>query len=146
MVTRLDAVFSELDTIADEMNLTKIKTIGDSYMIASGIPEFRTDHAESLVEFARKVHLIALKYPGLKFRIGINCGPAVAGIIGKKRIIYDLWGDTVNVASRLEYFAPEGGTLISENLAGKIRKQFFDGDPVTLDVKGKGKITAFKAA
>ena len=104
MVAKLNAIFSRFDEIAETLGLEKIKTIGDAYMIASGIPEPRVDHATALAEFALEALAAARQFEGIHLRIGINSGAVVAGVIGRKRFLYDLWGDAVNVAERMEEY------------------------------------------
>ena len=104
MVAKLNAIFSRFDELAEARGLEKIKTIGDAYMIASGIPEPRVDHATALAEFALEVIAAVRQFEGIHLRIGINSGPVVAGVIGRKRFLYDLWGDAVNVAERMEEY------------------------------------------
>ena len=109
LVVLLDTVFRNLDVLVERHGLEKVKTIGDSYMVIGGVPEITADHVERVADMA--IDMIAevrslqssLIRP-ISFRIGINCGPVVAGVIGTKRTIYDVWGDTVNVASRMEIF------------------------------------------
>jgi class 3 adenylate cyclase len=143
LVNKLNELFSEFDEIVERMALTKIKTIGDAYMVASGIPTFREDHAISLVNFAMELHTIANRYPDFKFRCGVHSGPVVAGIIGKKSIIYDMWGDTVNVASRLESHGIPGKTLVSEKTYLQIHQQYPQAECMNLLVKGKGEMTVY---
>jgi len=106
LVSLLDEVFSDFDDLVDSRGLEKIKTIGDAYMVASGIPKPRNDHAEALCDLALEMRdLVRTRMYGgrhLEFRIGINSGPVVAGVIGSKKFSYDLWGDSVNTASRME--------------------------------------------
>ena len=104
VVAKLNAIFSRFDEIAEALGLEKIKTIGDAYMIASGIPESRIDHAKALAEFALEALAAARQFEGIHLRIGINSGSVVAGVIGRKRFLYDLWGDAVNVAERMEEY------------------------------------------
>jgi guanylate cyclase len=104
VVAKLNAIFSRFDELAEARGLEKIKTIGDAYMIASGIPEPRADHAIALAEFALEAIAAARQFDGIHLRIGINSGPVVAGVIGRKRFLYDLWGDAVNVAERMEEY------------------------------------------
>ena len=144
VVQRLDEIFSALDIIADKMKITKIKTIGDSYMAASGIPEFRKDHLAVLIAFAEEIHKIGATFPDLQFRIGINSGPVVAGVIGKQRIIYDLWGDTVNLASRLESVAEPGSTLVSESAANLYVPGLQFQSRKTIPIKGKGNCEVYE--
>jgi class 3 adenylate cyclase len=115
VVGLLDAIFSRFDDLTEEARLEKIKTIGDAYMVAAGIPEARADHAAALADLALRMRTAIREFPGLEIRIGINSGAVVAGVIGKKRFIYDLWGDTVNIASRMESQGISGEIQISES-------------------------------
>src|SRR4029453_19333755 len=116
VVGLLDRLFSEFDTLAERYGLEKIKTIGDAYMVASGVPDPRPDHARVLALLALDM-VAATRSDGavgdlaLALRIGINSGPVVAGVIGRKKFLYDLWGDAVNIASRME----------SQGTAGRIQ-------------------------
>ena len=115
LVTLLNGIFSKFDALADIHKVEKIKTIGDSYMVAAGIPDPREDHAERLADMAmHMLDVVANNDYDLKIRIGINSGPVVAGVIGAKKFIYDLWGDTVNTASRLEAYGIPGEIQVSE--------------------------------
>ena len=107
VVELLDDLFSRIDFLVRKHKLEKIKTIGDAYMVAAGVPVRRIDHAEAIVVFAIELRRTLIAYNletgrDLQFRIGINSGPVVAGVIGKLRFLYDLWGDSVNTASRME--------------------------------------------
>ena len=117
VVAMLNEVFSELDGLVDELHLEKIKTIGDCYMVAAGVPEARHDHAEALCEFGLRLQAFVsgrtFKGKALRFRVGINSGPIFAGVIGQKRFLYDLWGDAVNVASRMESTGTPGAVQIT---------------------------------
>lgn len=142
LVKILNEVFSEFDRITEKYGLEKIKTIGDCYMVASGVPNPRPDHADVLVAMALDIRdLVAHKtFNGhkLQFRIGINSGPVVAGVIGEKKFSYDLWGDTVNTASRMESHGKANTIQISEATYSLI-KDHFDCSPFgTMTVKGKG--------
>ena len=109
----LDHLFSHFDALAERHGLEKIKTIGDCYMVAAGVPSPRPDHAHALALMALDM-LDAMRsgddvgHLGLELRIGINSGPVVAGVIGRKRFLYDLWGDAVNTASRMESHGTSG--------------------------------------
>ena len=124
VVEHLNAIFSRFDDAVSQAGLTKIKTIGDSYMVAAGIPDFREDHAIVLTRLALTLQKIARENTHFKFRIGINSGSAVAGIIGKKIFLYDLWGDTVNTASRLEQFGEAGRINVGRNTYELIKNRF----------------------
>ncbi|HEX7075230.1 MAG TPA: adenylate/guanylate cyclase domain-containing protein [Hyphomicrobiaceae bacterium] len=117
LVTMLDEVFVEFDLLVDQLGLEKIKTIGDCYMVASGIPLPRADHAHVLAQLAlamqRTVANRLFCGQRLAFRIGMNSGPVVAGVIGRKKFIYDLWGEAVNIASRVEGGGTGGAIQIS---------------------------------
>ena len=112
LVRLLDEVFSQFDDMADKYEREKIKTIGDCYMVASGIPRPRADHAQALTRMALEMRDYVSQHEiqgrKLAFRIGLNSGPVVAGVIGRKKFIYDLWGEVVNTASRMESQGREG--------------------------------------
>src|SRR5262249_38638280 len=117
IVRRLDAVFSRFDTFAGDLGLEKIKTIGDAYMVAGGIPLPRKDHADAVCDMAIQMRnclaKMELEEP-VSVRIGIHTGAVVAGVIGKRKFIYDVWGDTVNTASRMESHGVPGAIQVSE--------------------------------
>ena len=109
----LDHLFTRFDLLADRYGVEKIKTIGDAYMVAAGIPTPRPDHAQVMADMALDMREAlraedAIGRLGLELRIGINSGPVVAGVIGRKRFLYDLWGDAVNMASRMESHGTPG--------------------------------------
>ncbi len=143
VVELLDRLFSEFDTLAERYGLEKIKTIGDSYMVASGVPEPRQDHARVLSLLALDM-LAATRSDGavgdldLTLRIGINSGPVVAGVIGRKRFLYDLWGDTVNTASRMESQGSAGRIQITGATYELLKDEFACEFQGTTPVKGKG--------
>jgi len=143
LVNKLNELFSEFDEIVDRMGLTKIKTIGDAYMVASGVPNYRDDHAIALVKFAEELHAIAERYPEFTFRCGINSGPVVAGIIGKNRIVYDMWGDAVNTASRLESHGIPGKTIVSERTFSHLGGLYSNAESMNLLLKGKGEMKVY---
>ncbi len=143
LVGMLDTVFSQFDEVADRLGLEKIKTIGDAYMVAAGVPSNATDHADRIADFALEIRALAgrLTWPDglpLQMRIGIASGPAVAGVIGRQKFIYDLWGDTVNTASRMESHGHSGEIQIDE----RTRELLQDKYPLTprgeVEIKGKG--------
>jgi guanylate cyclase len=143
VVGLLDRLFSHFDTLAERYDLEKIKTIGDSYMVASGVPDPRPDHAQALARLALDMVRATQSSEevgdlGLELRIGINSGPVVAGVIGRKRFLYDLWGDAVNTASRMESQGSPNRIQIT-GATHELLKDEFDCEPRgTVSVKGKG--------
>jgi adenylate cyclase len=144
IVELLNEVFSHFDTLADKYGLEKIKTIGDCYMVASGVPRPRADHALALTRMALEMrdYVSGQEFHGrrLNFRIGLNSGPVVAGVIGRKKFIYDLWGDAVNTASRMESHGQAGIIQITRATYELIKDEFVCEPRGTVDVKGKGKM------
>lgn len=121
---KLNHIFSLFDDLIEKKGLTKIKTIGDCYMVASGIPTMNKNHARDLINAAIEMLNIANSEGTFQFRIGINSGPVVAGIIGKNSFLYDLWGDTVNTASRMESHGSPGKINIGESTMELIKNDF----------------------
>lgn len=144
LVGLLDEVFKDLDKLVSSAGLEKIKTIGDEYMVAAGVPTERGDHAEAICDLALRIraHTSAKRYRGhqLSFRIGINSGPVIAGIIGEEKFTYDLWGDTVNTASRMESHGASGAIQISSNTHALVKDLFTCESRGSIDVKGKGQL------
>ncbi len=142
LVNLLNDVFSYFDTLVEKYNLEKIKTIGDCYMVASGVPRPRHDHAQALVEMALEMQAYTQHnlFGGhrLNFRIGVNSGPVVAGVIGRKKFIYDLWGDAVNTASRMESHGTGGIIQVSESTYALIQDDFICEAQGIISIKGKG--------
>jgi len=150
VVKELNKIFTTFDHIASKYGIEKIKTIGDCYMAAAGIPERRTDHADSIAQMAKEIIKTMKDYKTedgveIKFRIGMDCGPVVAGVIGEQKFIYDLWGDTVNTASRMESHGVAGKIQVTERLKNKLIfnneewKMKFE-ERGELEIKGKGKM------
>jgi len=142
----LDALFRHFDGIAAGYGLEKIKTIGDAYMAVAGAPTPMADHADAAVGMAVEILTDAgkIRWPSgdpIVVHGGIATGPAVAGVIGDRRFAYDLWGDTVNLASRLEANAGPGRFLVSESTARELIDRYDFGPSEILDVKGKGPTT-----
>jgi adenylate cyclase len=141
----LDQLFSHFDTLADRYGLEKIKTIGDCYMAAAGVPTPRPDHAQALALMALDM-LDAMHASddvgqfGLELRVGINSGPVVAGVIGRKRFLYDLWGDAVNTASRMESHGTKGRIQITRATYELLADEFQCEPRGTIAVKGKGEM------
>jgi adenylate cyclase len=143
VVGMLDDLFSHFDTLAERYGLEKIKTIGDCYMVAAGVPSPRTDHARALALMA--LDMLEAMPPGgdmgdlgMELRIGINSGPVVAGVIGRKRFLYDLWGDAVNTASRMESHGTPGRIQITEATYELLKDDFRCEPRGTVSIKGKG--------
>jgi class 3 adenylate cyclase len=143
VVALLDRIFARWDQLAASHGVEKIKTIGDGYMVASGIPLPREDHAEAIAEMALEMgpeftRLSTESGHTLQVRIGIDTGPVIAGVIGRAKFIYDLWGDTVNTASRMESHAAAGTIQVTERTFERLRTRYEFRPCETIDVKGKG--------
>jgi adenylate cyclase len=147
VVAMLDDLFTRLDDIAARHGLEKIKTIGDSYMAVAGAPEPRADHAVAAIEFARAmIDVVAEKRAetdaDLEVRVGIASGPVVGGVIGRQRLLFDLWGDTVNLASRMESSGLPGRIQVAESTQDLVADQY-DFERREVDVKGFGRLTTY---
>jgi class 3 adenylate cyclase len=145
VVRLLDELFSRFDAIAEQHALEKIKTIGDAYMVAGGLPVPRPDHAEAVASMALEMR-DAVAHSGLEsisVRIGMDCGPVTAGVIGRRKFIYDLWGDTVNTASRMESHGMPGGIQVTERAYLRLRERFAFQPRGTITVKGKGEMQTY---
>jgi adenylate cyclase len=143
LVAALDDLFSSFDALADRYGLEKIKTIGDAYMAVAGAPEPKPDHAAAAADMALAIieQLEDATWPSgdrILVRMGIASGPAVAGVIGQRKFAYDLWGDTVNLASRLQSHGQPGRILASESVVAKVGVGYQFGPAIVLDLKGKG--------
>jgi len=148
LVSMLNNIFSKLDDLAQQYGLEKIKTIGDCYMVASGLPEKNADHAIHITNFALDMLDVMTimnigKDEPIILRIGINSGPVVAGVIGKKKFIYDLWGDTVNVASRMEANGIAGQIQITEATFNLVSDHFEIIKRGEINIKGKGMLPTY---
>ena len=147
LVALLDRVFTTFDGFVAELGLEKIKTVGDAYMVAAGVPEPRPDHAEAIAELALRMRDHAADGFGdgrpLRLRIGINSGPVVAGIIGSHKFAYDLWGDAVNTASRMESSGVPGKIQITAATHDLIEAAFVCEPRGPIEVKGKGMMDTF---
>ena len=144
----LDQIFSAFDVLTERHGLEKIKTIGDAYMVAAGLPEPRADHAEAMADMAldMRVAFDELCEPlglDLAIRIGIASGPVVAGVIGRSRFIYDLWGDTVNTASRMESQGLPRKIQVSEAVFRRLGDRYEFEDRGEIELKGKGRRRAY---
>jgi guanylate cyclase len=147
LVELLNDVFTEFDKLADDHGVEKIKTIGDAYMVAAGVPVARADHAAVLTELALDMNeLVASRQflgRSIHFRIGINSGPVVAGVIGERKFIYDLWGDAVNIASRMESHGAAGRIQITESTRSQLDGRYTVVSGGSIEVKGKGPMNVY---
>lgn len=150
IVNALNNLFTLFDIRAKAMGVEKIKTIGDAYMAACGLPSPNKDHARVMVEFAKGMYADLANYNQsariqFRMRIGLNCGPVTAGVIGKTKFLYDVWGNTVNVASRMESACNPGEIRVSQAVFDHLK----DSDvkftqPMECDIKGKGIMTTYE--
>jgi adenylate cyclase len=138
MVGILNQLFTEFDALVERHGLEKIKTIGDCYMAAAGVPSPRPDHACTAAHAALEMRDAVTEHAGVRLRIGINSGPVVAGVIGAKRFLYDLWGDAVNTASRMESHGTPGEIQITRATYELVKDEFVCRPRGTIDVKGLG--------
>ncbi|HEY9690121.1 MAG TPA: adenylate/guanylate cyclase domain-containing protein, partial [Coleofasciculaceae cyanobacterium] len=148
LVKLLNRIFSAFDRLAEDFGLEKIKTIGDAYMVVGGIPVPRPDHAIAIMEMAiamrREINQLRRETGlPLALRIGINTGAVVAGVIGIKKFSYDLWGDTVNVASRMESQGIPGKIQVTEATYEYLKDHYEFERWSNLAVKGRGRMTAY---
>jgi len=148
VVELLNEAFSFFDSLLDKYDVEKIRTIGDSYMAASGVPRRRKDHAQALVRMALEMRDFAARHTfhhgeRVAFRIGINSGPVIGGVIGKRKFEYDVWGDAVNVASRMESHGLGGAVQITRATYELIKDEFVCEPRGVVDVKGKGEMEAW---
>jgi class 3 adenylate cyclase len=143
-VDLLNRIFSDFDSLCDRFGVEKIKTIGDAYMVVAGLPDPDPEHATKLAGLALEmVHLVEEKYPQFNVRIGIHSGEVVAGVIGKSKFSYDLWGDTVNTASRLESNGLNGRIQVSAHTQKLIQDEFELEYRGKVNLKGKGEMDTF---
>nr|WP_308805659.1 adenylate/guanylate cyclase domain-containing protein [Arthrospira platensis] len=148
LVNLLNKIFSAFDMLTEAYGLEKIKTIGDAYMVVGGLPHRRDYHAIAIAEMAINMQKVMAELNKtqnrkLSIRIGIHSGPVVAGVIGLKKFIYDLWGDTVNTASRMESHGVPGKIHVSEDTYQLLQHQYLFEKREMIDVKGKGKMITY---
>ncbi len=148
LVAGLNQIFSAFDQLTEKHSLEKIKTIGDAYMVVGGLPIPRSDHATAIADLAldMQVYMQTTETDlgnSLQLRIGINTGPVIAGVIGIKKFIYDLWGDAVNVASRMESHGKPGYIQITEATYSHLKDQYTIESRGTISVKGRGEMLTY---
>ena len=148
LVSLLNEIFSTFDRLAEKHGLEKIKTIGDAYMVVGGLPMPRSDHAEAIAEMALDMQQAIAEFSNthkqdFRIRIGINSGPVVAGVIGIKKFIYDLWGDTVNTASRMESHGLPGCIQVTETTYQQLQEKYSFENRGAIEVKGKGEMNTY---
>ena len=148
IVNLLNQIFSTFDQLAERHGLEKIKTIGDAYMVVGGLPTPRPDHAESVAEMALDMQQEIAKFSreldeSFSIRIGINTGPVVAGVIGLKKFIYDLWGDAVNTASRMESHGMPNCIQVSQTTYDLLQDKYLFEERGVIEVKGKGEMFTY---
>jgi class 3 adenylate cyclase len=147
-VALLNELFSRFDALADAGGLEKIKTIGDAYMVAGGLPDPRSDHAGAVAELALGMLEVAAHHrlpdgAPVRLRIGIDSGPVVAGVIGRRKFSYDLWGDTVNTASRMASSGIPGCIQVTQRTRSRLGERYRFRDRGRIQVKGKGEMTTY---
>ncbi len=143
----LNQIFSSFDRLVEHFGLEKIKTIGDAYMVAGGVPVYRPDHAEVIMELAIAMRREIRKFKHqsgqpLRLRIGINTGAVVAGVIGIRKFSYDLWGDAVNIASRMESQGLPGRIQVTTHTYQRLA-HLYNFEEWVVNVKGKGQMTNY---
>ncbi|MFH7243966.1 MAG: adenylate/guanylate cyclase domain-containing protein [Spirulina sp.] len=148
LVNLLNQIFSSFDALAEQFGLEKIKTIGDAYMVAAGLPTPRPDHAEAMAEMALAMQQVTATFEAevgvpLQIRIGINTGVVVAGVIGTKKFIYDLWGDAVNIASRMESLGEPGLIQVTASTYERLKDSYQLEPRGSIHVKGRGEMETF---
>jgi class 3 adenylate cyclase len=148
VVRKLNEIFSDFDRLATSHGLEKIKTIGDAYMVAGGLPEAQPDHCQVVAAFALDMVAAMERHrswtgEAMRIRVGINTGPVVAGVIGQQKFIYDLWGDAVNVASRMESNGLSNEIQVTQAVKDKLAGLYEFEERGPIYVKGKGEMVTY---
>ncbi|NEO83629.1 MAG: CHASE2 domain-containing protein [Spirulina sp. SIO3F2] len=148
MLAYLNEIFSALDTLTEQYQLEKIRTIGDNYMVAAGVPEPREDHAEAIANMALGIPEAIQKFnlrngTQINMRIGINTGPLIGGVVGSKKMLYDIWGDSVNTASRMESHGVPGQIQVTPATYNKLKDLYIFEPRGVIPVKGKGEMATY---
>ena len=148
VVDILNGLFSRFDDLTSQYGLEKIKTIGDAYMVAAGVPEEKEQHANVIFQFAQDMLITLQEHNAqtgtdLDLRIGISSGPVVAGVIGKKKFAYDLWGDSVNTAARMEAYGQAGRIQVSPTSYDLLKDDFAFTKIPCVQIKGKGEMDVY---
>ena len=149
VVSFLDEVFTRFDRLAEQHGLDKIKTIGDAYMVVGGLTQSLRNYVDHVADMALEMIELTRSDPlmrrlGVQFHVGIATGPAIAGVIGETRFMYDLWGDTVNLASRLTSEAEPGAILVDKTTFRRLAQRYTCDAPREIEIKGKGTTTTYR--
>jgi adenylate cyclase len=147
-VALLNELFSQFDALTETRGLEKIKTVGDAYMVAGGLPDPIPDHAGAVAELALEMLTVAAgrSFPEggpVRLRIGLDSGPVVAGVIGRRKFSYDLWGDTVNTASRMQTSGAPGCIQVTERTRDLLGERYLLQERGRIQVKGKGEMPTY---
>jgi class 3 adenylate cyclase len=145
VVDILNKVFSMFDDLVETFGLEKIKTIGDAYMVVGGLPEESADHCRRVADMALALcaAVIRMDWPEITFRVGMDTGPVVAGVIGSRKFIYDVWGNTVNTASRMESHGVAGRVQVTQAVYDVLRDSYAFEERGVIDVRGRGPMPAY---
>jgi adenylate cyclase len=148
LIGLLNSIFTEFDDLSDKYDAEKIKTIGDAYMVVAGVPVNCADHAERLADMALDMQEVLARYnkatgQDFQIRVGIHSGPVIAGVIGKKKFAYDLWGDSVNTAARMESHGIPGEIQVTEATFGILSAKYQLEERGMIDIKGKGPMRTY---
>lgn len=148
LVEVLNEFFVQIDNLAEKHGLEKIKTIGDAYMVVGGLPLVTEGHTEAVADMALELLEVVNNFKPigstkLAVRIGMNCGPVVAGVIGKRKFSYDLWGDAVNTAARMESYGKAGKIQVTEAVYSKLKHNYHLEKQDELEIKGKGTMQTY---